>query len=54
MKIIEASIVMPMTILIAVALIGLMMHFYMLFSEQVDDHGILLKEAYAEIRVEKY
>ena len=38
--------VMPLTVLIMAALIGLMMHFFGTFSEQVEDHAAQRNDSY--------
>lgn len=47
MRIVEASLVVPLTILIMAALIGLMMSFYAEFDEQLDRHTEEREKLYA-------
>lgn len=47
MRIVEASLVMPLTILIMAALIGLMMSFYAEFGEQLEHHAEEREELYS-------
>ncbi len=47
MRIVEASLVVPLTILIMAALIGLMMSLYAEFGEQLDRHTEELEKLYS-------
>lgn len=46
MKIVEATILMPMTILIIISLIGLMMTFYDRLEKQTESHEKMRNEIY--------
>ena len=46
MKIVEATILIPLTILIIISLIGLMMTFYDRFDKQTESHIKMRNEIY--------
>ncbi len=46
MRFVEASLIMPLTLLITSALIALMMGFYSNLGEQIKAHGEELKDVY--------
>ena len=46
MKIVEATILIPLTILIVVSLIGLMMTFYGRLEKQTESHANMRNEIY--------
>lgn len=46
MRIIEATLIVPLTILITAALIGLMMSFFAELTEQTEEHGTQLASMY--------
>ncbi len=46
MRFVEASLIMPLTLLITSALIALMMGFYSNLGEQIEAHGEELKDVY--------
>ncbi len=46
MRFVEASLIMPLTLLITSALIALMMGFYSDLGEQIEAHGEELKDVY--------
>lgn len=46
MRFVEASLIMPLTLLITSALIALMMGFYSDLGEQIETHGEELKDVY--------
>lgn len=45
MKIIEATLIFPMTIIIVCLLIGLTMHFYEALGQQIENQAEILTEA---------
>ena len=49
MKIVEATMIMPLTCLIIIALIGLMMNFYSELDRQISENAVRRDEIY-EIR----
>ena len=49
MKIVEATMIMPLTCLIIIALIGLMMNFYSKLDRQISENAVRRDEIY-EVR----
>ncbi len=46
MKIVEATILIPLTIIITVSIIGLMMNYYSELDKQIGEHGKVRSEIY--------
>ncbi len=46
MRMIEATLIIPLTILIVAALISLMMNFYSDLNAQIEQHEVEIKEEY--------
>ncbi len=51
MKIVEAALTVPVTILILVGLIGLMMAFYTALGDQIAEHDAYRAETYETLEV---
>lgn len=49
MKIVEATMIMPLTCLIIIALMGLMMNFYSELDRQISENAVRIDEIY-EVR----